>query len=369
TDAANNSINYVYNEDNDKGEYTLQRINYAGNSVRLTYEDRDDAYTSYQAGSKLQQTKRLSNITTYTNNDSLRDYDLSYQYYGTPKRSRLSSIEECVNGKCLPKTKFEWEEESDESNTNCKIIAADMTQDNWQRVEKYYSKKFIVNKDNKDQGVRLRDVNGDGLVDFIYSKGTDRKTYINTAQGWLENSSYKLNEPIVNDAFEDQGVRFLDVNGDGLLDYVRGEQSYKKVYLNTGSGWQLSSSFVLPQPIVSTYTYQEVSWSKGRWGFGKWVSTDKVVYRKPSGMHFAELNGDGLIDIVYGRYNNDKKAYLNNGSNWVESSNLAIPINITDVAGQQMGVKIADVNNDGLDDIIKALGDVTTTYINQGNSW
>jgi hypothetical protein len=31
-------------------------------------------------------------------------------------------------------------------------------------------------------------------------------------------------------------------------------------------------------------------------------------------MHFAELNGDGLIDIVYGRYNNDKKAYLNNGS-------------------------------------------------------
>jgi hypothetical protein len=28
----------------------------------------------------------------------------------------------------------------------------------------------------------------------------------------LENSSYKLNEPIVNDAFEDQGVRFLDVN-------------------------------------------------------------------------------------------------------------------------------------------------------------
>ncbi len=311
TDAANNSINYVYNEDNDKGEYTLQRINYAGNSVRLTYEDRDDTHTSYQAGSKLQQTKRLSNITTYTNNDSLRDYDLSYQYYGTPERSQLSSIEECVNGKCLPKTEFEWEE-SDESNTS---------QENWQKVEKYYPKKFIVNKDNKDQGVRLRDVNGDGLVDFIYSKGTDRKTYINTAQGWLENSSYKLNEPIVNDAFEDQGVRFLDVNGDGLLDYVRGEQSYKKVYLNTGSGWQ-RSGFVLPQPIVSN--------------------------RKPSGMHFAELNGDGLIDIVYGR-DNDKKAYLNNGSNWVESSNLAIPISITDGAGQQMGVKIADVNNDGLE--------------------
>jgi hypothetical protein len=36
----------------------------------------------------------------------------------------IASIEECVNGKCLPKTKFEWEEESDESNTNYQIIAA-----------------------------------------------------------------------------------------------------------------------------------------------------------------------------------------------------------------------------------------------------
>jgi hypothetical protein len=28
-----------------------------------------------------------------------------------------------------------------------------------------------------------------------------------------------------------------------------------------------------------------------------------------------------------------------------------------------------NLNNDGLDDIIKALANVTTTYINQGNSW
>jgi hypothetical protein len=28
TDASNNAINYIYNEDNTKGEYTLQRINY-----------------------------------------------------------------------------------------------------------------------------------------------------------------------------------------------------------------------------------------------------------------------------------------------------------------------------------------------------
>jgi hypothetical protein len=58
TDASNNAINYIYNEDKARGEYILQRINYGNNSVRLTYADRNDTHTSYLAGSKLQQTKR-----------------------------------------------------------------------------------------------------------------------------------------------------------------------------------------------------------------------------------------------------------------------------------------------------------------------
>jgi hypothetical protein len=49
TDASNNTISYIYNEDNTKGEYTLQRINYGNNSVRLTYADRNDTHTSYLA--------------------------------------------------------------------------------------------------------------------------------------------------------------------------------------------------------------------------------------------------------------------------------------------------------------------------------
>ncbi|WP_281064617.1 hypothetical protein [Abyssogena phaseoliformis symbiont] len=35
TDATNNAVNYVYDEDNANGEYTLNRINYANNSVRF----------------------------------------------------------------------------------------------------------------------------------------------------------------------------------------------------------------------------------------------------------------------------------------------------------------------------------------------
>ncbi len=373
TDASDNAINYVYNRHYSNGEYMLVSINYANSSINLTYEDRDDVFTFYQAGNKLRQTKRLSNITTHVNNNIVRTYDLEYQYRGTPKKSRLSSIEECVDYQCLPKTEFSWKTSN----------AANIGEHNWLYTNNYIPEKAIVNDKGKDQGVRLKDINGDGLVDFIYSQSDDRKTYLNTGSGWSENSNYQLNEPIVNDEQEDQGVRFLDVNGDGLLDYVRGDQSYKKVYLNTGSGWQLNTSFVLPHPVVSSYdyTYRDcwtiVSVLGVRWRECK--SHNRTVDNRPSGIHFVELNGDGLVDIIYGK-NDHKKAYLNNGSNWVENNNLVIPINITkkitgniyhqDHSGyQQMSVKIADINNDGLSDIIKASNDTKTTYINQGNGW
>ncbi|OIR25073.1 FG-GAP-like repeat-containing protein, partial [Bathymodiolus thermophilus thioautotrophic gill symbiont] len=365
-DATGNAINYIYNENNANGEYTLSSIDYADSSIGFTYEGRNDVSTSYQAGSKLRQTKRLSNITTYVNNNIVRTYDLEYQYHGIPKRSQLSSIEECVDNQCLPKTNFSWKT-SDAS---------------WLPTLNYIPEKAIVNGDGKDQGVRLRDVNGDGLVDFIYSKGNNRKTYINTGSNWVVNNNYQLSEPIIDDD-KDQGVRFLDVNGDGLLDYVRGDNSYKKVYLNTGSGWQLSASFVLPQPIVSDYSFlYRDCYTVLTIGSEKWRECNdhnQTAHNKPSGMHFAELNGDGLIDIVYGK-DNHKKAYLNNGTNWIENNNLAIPINITktikgniydmDHSGyEQMSVRIVDINNDGLSDIIKAHDNTRTTYINQGNSW
>jgi hypothetical protein len=51
---------------------------YGNNSVRLTYADRNDTHTSYLAGSKLQQTKRLNNIITYANDNSLLDRSLGF---------------------------------------------------------------------------------------------------------------------------------------------------------------------------------------------------------------------------------------------------------------------------------------------------
>ncbi len=106
TDATNNTINYVYDEDNENGQHTPNRINYAHNSVRFEYEGRTDKTTTYQVNSKLSQTKRLTNIASYVNNSMARVYNLGYRsiFY-----AELTSVQACLSsGFCLPKTNFRW---------------------------------------------------------------------------------------------------------------------------------------------------------------------------------------------------------------------------------------------------------------------
>ncbi|VVM17731.1 hypothetical protein BSPWISOXPB_1176 [uncultured Gammaproteobacteria bacterium] len=172
TDASNNAINYIYNEDKARGEYILQRINYGNNSVRLTYADRNDTHTSYLAGSKLQQTKRLNNIITYANDNSIRTYDLEYQYYGTPKKSQLTSIQECTNnGRCLPKTKFRWSNKETSFGVNGKQWQANLGGDyNWKNHPTHINGKYSM----------LIDINGDGLPDRVFDRNpkTDQQGFL-----------------------------------------------------------------------------------------------------------------------------------------------------------------------------------------------
>jgi hypothetical protein len=112
----------------------------------------------------------------------------------------------------------------------------------------------------------LIDVNGDGLDDWLYSDGAKIYALINTGTSWEANpesqwtigTSTLYQSPGTN-TYYDHGVRFLDVNGDGLPDFVRaycGPTSWATstvptpekgcatvVLLNTGNGWATSTAY------------------------------------------------------------------------------------------------------------------------------
>lgn len=129
----------------------------------------------------------------------------------------------------------------------------------------------FVNLTNKDNGVRIADVNGDGLSDLVFGKDNLRTTWINNGKGWIVNTKYVIpSEAVFISSGKDKGVAFVDLNGDGLIDILRADDSVKKAWINTGNGWTEDSGWSVP----SSTDFSSVSSS------------------------VVDLNGDGLPDLI-----------------------------------------------------------------------
>ena len=83
--------------------------------------------------------------------------------------------------------------------------------------------------DALDHGVRVADVDGDGLPDFVrgYTSGgsTTTAVFINNGDGtgWTQDTDYSVPLYFVNSGTDDLGVRLADINGDGLADFIRAD--------------------------------------------------------------------------------------------------------------------------------------------------
>jgi RHS repeat-associated protein len=113
---------------------------------------------------------------------------------------------------------------------------------------------------------RLIDINGDGLADWEWTDGTNIYFDLNNGTGWgPPDPNYTIATSSVDYAggtYYDRGVRFIDVNGDGLPDYVHSYSvttsggspelaTYSTVMLNTGSGWATSTAYTFSGYVVS----------------------------------------------------------------------------------------------------------------------
>ena len=142
---------------------------------------------------------------------------------------------------------------------------------------------------NADTGLRLADVNGDGLPDLVQglqtTNGLAATTWFNTGSGWVQAStSWSVPTAFVDRTSNnaDTGLRLADVNGDGLPDLVQGLQTTNGLaattWFNTGSGWvQASTSWGVPTAFV-----------------------DRTSNNADTGLRLADVNGDGLPDLVQG---------------------------------------------------------------------
>ena len=228
------------------------------------------------------------------------------------------------------------------------------------------------------------DVNGDGKVDLISgNEGTNTLTVLtNNGSGGFA-LAYT---PGVGVGSFPVSVVAADVNGDGKVDLISGDESFTTLTVLTNNG---SGGFVLastpgvgvgsfPVSVVAADVNGDgkvdlisvsgeigvlvVLTNNGSGGF--LLASSPGVGVVPVSVAAADVNGDGKVDLISANNNSETLSVLtNNGSGGFVLSSSPVVSNVV------LSVTAADINGDGKPDLITqgAAPDTLSVFTNDGS--
>jgi RHS repeat-associated protein len=268
--------------------------------------------TKYIGGTEVQNTELLSSIEIFSGTTVVKDYFLGYQASPTTGREELNSITECPN--------------TTESGSNCLAPTSITYQNGGLGVST--TSTSALSSSGFDLTARY-DLNGDGYPDLVYSNGTSWYVSFGSASGY----GTPVNTGIAYNHFS---LLIGNLNGgteDGIL-------------APNGSTWWY-------------YTWNGSSFTG--------TSTGLAYDSTPWQYELADVNGDGLPDLVAlyqtlsGKiYVNTVDVWLNTGaggapsfgspSTWYTTTSLSGELQTPDM--QYGSLRNYDFNGDGRDDLV-----------------
>lgn len=402
SDRYGNYITFSYYQNPTTGEYYPLQIDYTGNintgllphaSLKFEYENRIDSVQRYLSGLKIaNSTKRLKAFKCFYGTTQYRSYTFNYSY-SPANLSELISFQECgLNNRCNAPTNFLWANIgaltfSTTNITNVqlgtaqnKIFSTDLNGDAVQDIvrvvqggnlELYASNRSVSSlafssmtfnpSISVASKLLLADFNGDGKQDFLRydsSNGSNSICINTTASGAPQIANNQTSSPIPTSLFSNnKQVVVVDINGDGRTDILTfdvagGGSNYWMFSTSTGAAGLSfepnSTSNYFSNLIPLTYfngTYQP---------------------------YFTDLNGDGLIDLLFFNPTLGSTVVYQNDGGTIPSftqvaSNIITPSALTALGGKLM---LADMNADNLPDVVyyvKSSG-ANSWWINKGNN-
>ena len=316
TDRSGNEIRYTYTGDFANGDYRPDRITYTYNAgvlqgqryVQFTYENRPDAQVGYQNGVRYSLPKRLKSIAMYAPDPGATAqvwrYDLTYQTSST-NRSLLTSVSKCApSGACLAAKQFTW--------NNPGVLP-------W-FIQSFAGQANVV-AGTRAPALSVFDINGDGLDDTLFALGgnddasdpvmlrTGLRNNVGTVQPLAVLNTLTGNGLPANTALA--ASRALDLKGDGTTEL--------DAKWSDANGWH-----------DSVYSWDSAA--------QKLVSTG-ITIGTGSTSDFADLNGDGLVDLI-----GTGSVQLNQNG----SFGAANPVTPSSTCGRRIG----DFDGDGRTDIV-----------------
>jgi RHS repeat-associated protein len=380
SDRDGNQCHFYYTKNEAVGEFYIESIRYVGavgsENARLNfvYEGRTDVASGYQGGAPWSRTQRLKKIEATYGTTLARRYVLTYEDNPSPNtfRSRLGQVQEFdANGNPLPPMKFSYKAEtSGWSDTDSSQY--------WPNLP---LSLVILGEGitwfTGQTGSGFVDVDGDGIPDLLARTPSSASAsgYIakGSPSGWLTGTQAPQGfvPPWVLGACSGStinlGVRFVDLDSDGYPDMVKstdftfGTDPQGGIRLNRADGWT-------PQTATQNWNLPFLLGSKD-WDIDR-------------GTRFVDLDGDGRVDVIYSRFTNGHQecgARRNNGHGWESFPNdcynppdhIYICASNEAAHGSESGIRILDINGDGLPDIVCNWPGVSgaTAYINTGHGW
>ena len=248
-------------------------------------------------------------------------------------------------------------------------------------------------------GVALGDINNDGLLDIFLSANQEKnKLFINKGNLQFEDITTKAS--VSGNSSWNTGAVMGDINGDGLLDIyvcavvgVHGFYGYNELYINNGDetftesaekyqldfdSYSSSAAFLdfdldgdLDIYLLNHAIHTQESFGKAALRYKRNEQTGDRLLRNDGGtftdvsesagifggingyglgISVADFNQDGFPDIYVGNdFHEDDYYYINNGDGTFSDQ-------LKDYFGHtsrfSMGNDVADINHDGLPDII-----------------
>ncbi|MBR9704655.1 hypothetical protein GOV12_04535, partial [Candidatus Pacearchaeota archaeon] len=237
-DTYDNKIYYSYNEDpylNDSGSVYPNKIEYNNDKSRIIeyiYEDLDrpDLRVVFEQGNKISLSRRLKIINITSNNYLVRKYVFEYETNKADIKSLSFISNITIYGNDNVNTLSPLFLKYYDTVTNFTNNTA-----SWTFPDGEYFHKGFTNG-GTSQGLRLADINGDGLIDLVKSycnSGPEhchddppdikQDIWINTGNGWVNGTNWSLPPriPFRANNYVDPGARLADINGDGLVDIVQ----------------------------------------------------------------------------------------------------------------------------------------------------
>jgi len=334
-DPNGNTIHFTYLRDN--GQLYLSEIQYAIYGLEFEYESRPDPFSSFRPGFEIRTALRCAAIRLRVQPlgpQAVRTWRLEYAEAPLSRLSLLSRI--TLSG-------FDPDTGASASLPPLELSYTDFDPQR-RRYQRFVSQVGAPPPGLDDPNLELIDLEGRGLAGVLsLQNGLPRY--------WPNHGRLRWGPPRALQhipaalSLADDRVRFADMDGNGAADLLVGRGPLSGYYENNGRG----------------------QWER----FVHYASSPGLAFEEGD-IHLVDINGDGLVDAVHagrtGLY-----VYANRGQAGWEAPRLLprddSPAAPPDLSLDDPRVRLADMNGDGLLDVVLIASGRLEYWPSQGNGY